>query len=568
MKKNGTKGLALLLALVMMLAACGNGDLKENSQQAEGADGDYPEYLNMESAYPIIKDAYKDDIRLRMAYTMENNADEWDDLWLSQYFEGKYNVVFDTEGIAGNTLSDRKNIMFSSGDLPDIMMEMRVSNSEIMQYGVEEGMFLKMDEYISEELTPGIWHFLYGDYAAEKADCTALDGHIYTLPYLISKENATAHDYIILYEPYFDEVGVGLPETLDEFVDAMYKIKEQDPGNVGSENMYPWGGGMGIDGDCWYILNSLGYITDSNYGMGPAIRNGEVVIPVYDMDVYQEYLKVMNQFYTDGIINPNFFTIESSEVTAQVTAGQNASYYISRSVIGQSNDGWVAAKPLTSQWNETPATREGTFCIPGNLLISADTEHPELCMRILDIFFNDVTDNCYQMAFGADEKYSYGFAPRMIWNEEEGRFVENTDGIPEGMSGYSYWVDKMLGFYPHLGAMFLEECADVHTRSVGHEPKVVPPEGIAMSLLENVWPYAAEGFPWNYYVEPEMDERMADLETVINPYIREQVALFITGERPLTETAAFKKELEDMGIEELQGIYKTIYDNYQKNKTN
>ena len=102
MKKNGTKGLALLLALVMMLAACGNGDLKENSQQAEGADGDYPEYLNMESAYPIIKDAYKDDIRLRMAYTMENNADEWDDLWLSQYFEGKYNVVFDTEGIAGS----------------------------------------------------------------------------------------------------------------------------------------------------------------------------------------------------------------------------------------------------------------------------------------------------------------------------------------------------------------------------------------------------------------------------------------------------------------------------------
>ncbi len=65
-----------------------------------------------------------------------------------------------------------------------------------------------------------------------------------------------------------------------------------------------------------------------------------------------------------------------------------------------------------------------------------------------------------------------------------------------------------------------------------------------------------------------MNERLTDLETVINPYVKEQVALFITGERPLSETGAFKEELKAMGIEELQDIYREIYDNYQKNKAN
>ena len=99
----------------------------------------------MDSAYPIIKDEFKDDIELKIAYCQDANAAAWEDLWFSQYLADKYNLNFEGEGIAGSGLGERKNIMFSSGDLPNIMMEMWVSNSEILKYGVEEGMLLKMD---------------------------------------------------------------------------------------------------------------------------------------------------------------------------------------------------------------------------------------------------------------------------------------------------------------------------------------------------------------------------------------------------------------------------------------
>ena len=601
MRKKWIKGFALLLASSMMLAACGNGsdspggqssdsekqessqkseaqesqesesqdDAQDDSQQVGGTSAEYPEYLNMDSAYPIIKDEYKDDIQLKIAYCQDANAAAWEDLWLSQYLEDKYNLNFEGEGIAGSGLGERKNIMFSSGDLPDILMEMWVSNSEILNYGVEEGMLLKMDEYISEELTPGIWHFLHGEFASERIDCTALDGHIYTLPYLISKDNAMAHDYIAYYKPYFEAVGVGMPETLDELKDALYKIKEQDPAGVGSENMYPWGGGMGIDGDPWFLLNSFGYITNNNYGYGPAIRNNELVIPVNDMEVFQEYLKLMNQFYVDGIINPNYFTIENSEVTAQVLNGQNATYYMVPSVIGVTdvNENWVCAKPLTSDWNDTPATRPGTFCAPGNLAISADTEYPEACMRFVDMWFNDVTDNCAQLAWGATEEYSYGFLERSVYDAEQEQWVDNPD-LPEGTNAYSYWVEDILGIYPHIGAIFLQECSDKFKKDMGYPVTEEKVGDFAQSALDNVWPYVVDnGFPYNYYVEDDIQKEMTDLGTVIEPYVKEQVALFITGERPLSETDAFAQELKDMNIDRLQEIYQQIYDDYQKLKS-
>ena len=599
MRKKWMKGFSLLLASAMMLAACGNdsgssggvnsgdGEKQESSQESQAQDSqenqardegqeaggtgaEYPEYLNMDSAYPIIKDEFKYDIELRIAYCQDANAAAWEDLWFSQYLADKYNLNFEGEGIAGSGLGERKNIMFSSGDLPDIMMEMWVSNSEILKYGVEEGMLLKMDEYISEELTPGIWHFLYGDYASERIDCTAPDGHIYTLPYLISRENPAAHGTFAIYKPYLEAVGMdGVPETLDEFVDFLYKVKEQDPAGLGSENMYPWGGGMSTDGIPWFLLNAFGYNANNNYGYSPAVRNGELVIPVNDMEVFQEYLKLMNQFYVDGIINPNYFTIESSEVTAQVLAGQNAVYYTNPTVIGvtadEVNEKWVCAKPLTSQWNDTPAMRPGTFCAPGNLAISADTEYPEACMRFMDIWFNNVTENGYQLVWGANEEYSYGFIEKSVYDEEAGQWVDNPD-LPEDTNSYSYWVEDMLGFYPHIGALYLPECADKFMEDMGYPVAEKEIGAFAQSALDNVWPYAVDAFPHNYYVDDDLQKEMTDLGTVIEPYVKEQVARFITGERPLSETDAFAQELKDMNIDRLQEIYGQIYDDYQKLK--
>ena len=90
----------------------------------------------------------------------------------------------------------------------------------------------------------------------------------------------------------------------------------------------------------------------------------------------------------------------------------------------------------------------------------------------------------------------------------------------------------------------------------------IPDHHWRASMAENVVPYVKDTFPTIYYVDAETSQRLTDLLTVIQPYVEEQTALFISGGRPLSETGDFVEELKGMGMEELLTIYKDIYTAY------
>lgn len=586
--------LMLVMAMGISMAACGkteddgkgqNNDAQQTEsnkgqdqeENKDAADSKYPEYLNMESAYPIIKDEYADDITLRMVVVQDSGANEWEDTWLSQYFSNKYNVNFEVESIPSTALEERKSILFNSGDLPDIMLRLNLSNTELYTYGQLEGLFLKVDEYISEELTPGLYYYLYGDGGREDAlsAITLPDGHIYHIPRLLNSENASLFDTIYINEKTAKDVGAELPKTLDEFTELMYAIKEADLTGIGSENVYPIGSGMDSGSNAWFVLNAFGYITKNGYGYSPAVRNGEMVVPVYDMDVFQEYLKLMNQYYNDGIINPNYFTIESTETKAQLLDGVISVYSSPVYVDGVENwYDWAAAYPLTSEWNDTPAARKRSAVDGRDFVISAETEYPELCMRIADAFFNNITDNCSMLdnggiggAPGYNGEYDYGFEPAYIYDAEN-MYAANPEFEEIGVGNYNNLQRR--GFYFMWGAVTLPDSSKkwVEDQGIEYQEYVYDrtdngDDCYRVSVMENVAPYQAElSFPSTYYLDEETTQKLTDLTVTIEPYVKEQVALFITGKRPLSETSDFKAELQSMGMDEVVAIYQEVFDNY------
>ena len=48
----------------------------------------------------------------------------------------------------------------------------------------------------------------------------------------------------------------------------------------------------------------------------------------------------------------------------------------------------------------------------------------------------------------------------------------------------------------------------------------------------------------------------------IDTYMREQIALFITGVRPMSEFADFTQMLEKLGVQQLISIQQSAYDRY------
>jgi len=354
-------------------------------------------------------------------------------------------------------------------------------------------------------------------------------------------------------------------------VDAMYTIKEADPYGVGSENLFPFGGGLGEAPNTKYLLNAFGYIGYSDqYGMYPVLRDGELVIPAYDMEVFGEYLKLMNQFYNDGIINSNFVVHTGSEAIAQVQGGQTAVYCSPLYTMNlPSFTDWTAGYPLTSEWQTEPEWPTPTACDAGAFVVSADTEYPELCLRFADLYFNNETDNCRELWDGPSENSAdtYGFVYR-YYDEETGTV---TDGgvYPEGTG--VYWCEYISPFWPHFGAMSMPESAKKSFDDVAQgraefadptDPESYPlTDGTAAqrdmrTRMDNVMPYAVSALPNVWYANDEEDLRIAELELMVTPHIQENVARFIVGDRPLSELADFVAELEKLGVQELLDLYK------------
>lgn len=577
--KTKVRFIALLLAVIMILTACGTPATDQtdpNPDETQGSNvqtpdvSEYPEYLNLDSAWPIIKDEYAGTIKLKVMIGQGANVEAWEDTWICQYLKGKYNVEFEVESVNPEAMAERKTLAFNSGDLPDIMINMGLSTTELYKYGVEEGLLLQMDQYINEDLTPDILRYMDSDNTQIRGNVTAPDGHIYTMPWVYSIEDAGIFQKIFINKGWLDQLDLEMPRTLEEFTAAMYAMKEADHAGVGSENVYPLGQGM--DGNVYYLLNAFGYNTTDGYGAGPAIRDGEVVIPAYDVDVYKEYITLLNQYYKDGIVAPNFFTLENTENIGKLVGGQTGVYNIPVYAVGiESWADWYACYPLTSDYQEEASWPTPNVVNVGNFAVSADTEYPELCMMIANLTFNNSTDYNQALWLGTpQEEYAYGFPQRYVTENA----VLDWPELPNGMDSWTWLTTTFVGFQPAWGTIELPESGEkLKELYEGLPPAEDPTVERAIELnngdmhyrattAENVMPYAGESFPVIYYVDSETQDAINEYYTVIVPYIKEQVALFIVGDRPIEEIDKFASELEAMNIGEYIEIFQNIYSTY------
>lgn len=545
MKKLLSGFLCLLMVLSMM--AC-----------AFAEETTYPEYLNLESTAPIVKDEFKDEVVVDVMMVQDATAGNWDDVWQSTYLWEKYNLKFDVTSVLSSALSEKKSLMFASGDMPTMMWNIGLSTAEIMRYGQQDQLLYPLDTLISEELTPHIYEYIQRDDV--KQAITTPDGHIYTLPKINETTDEGSYWRVFMNVKVLEEMGYELPKTLDEFNEILYAFKEKDANNV------PIGNYMNYGASTAYILNAFGYTAKSGSGYGdePAMRNGEVVIPAYDMDTFKEYLKLMNQYYNDGIINQNYFTMENTEAIAQLNAGQNIFYGEPVYVTGYADwADWEAPYPLTSEWNETAQWPKPNFVNVGNFALSAyaDLETAQLCMRIADLYFAPESRATWVGA-GEESGYMHGYVSAELSADGHGEFTD-TSKLDNGLDLWTYLMQDLAGIYVQFGAVddtpaktwWLEEHGGTYEKTFD---LTNPDQHYRWSVYNNMMPYGIDTVTSIYYLTEEENDRLTDLTTLIKPYIQEQVALFITGERSLDETDAFVSELESMGIQDLLEIYKSV----------
>ncbi len=82
-----------------------------------------------------------------------------------------------------------------------------------------------------------------------------------------------------------------------------------------------------------------------------------------------------------------------------------------------------------------------------------------------------------------------------------------------------------------------------------------------LSMMDNIVPYEADGFPAFAYFTAEQVEEMNEINALLQPRVTSEVAKFITGARSLDEFDAFVGELEALGVRDLEAVYQGVWAN-------
>lgn len=567
------KLLTLVLALAMLLTAV-------------PALAEIPDYVNTESTFPVVKEGGPE-VTVSVLTTRNSTAtNDIEDVWFFKYLAEKMNIKFELEQTMER--DQRISLMFASDSVPDLVWGIGLSNNDVMVYGVQEKMLLAWNDLITEELMPNTYKAMQ-DYPDAFAACTAPDGNIYTLPmitgsnYYTNTGSFSAAIRMYINKDWLDACGLEVPTTLDEYLNVLRTFKEKDPMNLG-ENNIPLIGNQSKDTE--FVWNALGFFSTATQKFGTAfdLKNGEVVLPCYTEEA-REFITFYNTLYTEGLISPDYFTMDQTAARGLMASGVCGVMGDSTiNALGDAWPSWVGLSPLTSDVNDKAVASFNPGYSAGQLYASAFTEHPEVLARLVDYLYSDEGAVMYFWGPMKGTDATLGLVDGWYFNEN-GKIT--TDKVESGeyteLGEYAYQYIKPYSSSPGrfdrygmtaaemAGIPFAGEVHTIKDQLTGKEIDSLAMELYTDDNNDGHWRLtqaaAMEGHLTDVrlpavYLTAEQNQRVADLSTVINDYVAAETAKFIVGTRPLSELDNYFEELKAMGIEEYINIYREAYAPY------
>lgn len=543
--------LAILLVLVLCIGMAGF------------ACADTPSYLNLESNgvnMPMVKES--GDVTLNVVISQAATQGDAKDIWLWEYFRRVHNININVEQV--QDADEYKNLAFASGDLPDIIINMNLTTSDLVTYGTEEGLLLPIDQYIDGYM-PNL-KVLYDEHPEWKEKITAPDGHIYGMGQISDPNDETRNSSIHIYIKWLEELGLQMPQTMDEFMNVMRAFKKAHPESI------PFNGGYNADNPCLILLSGLGFVTNDAKALSPALRNSQVTFPYGDKEAYPEYLRLMNTLYTEDLMSHDFYSLKATDNKANVAMGLAGVY--TGAPWAASPDvymDWNAATPLTSAYNSAKVwpNNSGAFSV-SRWAISSQTKYPELCCKLLDFFFNHTgLVLAFYGPMTGGEYDTYGMTSGWHWDDKS-KWIVYDDIVNDKENRYGgmenpYRQQKIMIFTGvQLGDIrtFFE---DVAAMAKADYKRVWSYDSLDFrhyaGIVDNIKPYFTEGYPGIVFFPQNINQRITDLKSVINAFVESETAKFVTGARQLTQDELDKyfTDLDKLGYQEYLKYYADYY---------
>lgn len=557
--------LLVMLMLIALLAGCGGtteetGDPQTDAPASEAPAQDTPEPAKeadtlptggSDISYPIDTDIEELSMWIGVPPFIYNNIDvtDYGSTALSfQLAEAATGIHIVTTALPTSTESEQYNIFIAAGDYCDIMSK-SANFTGGADMAVEEGILLELSPYL-ETYAPDYYAEIMTD--ADYAKYVTTDeGNVVDL---IGRSYNTGIGAIIRSD-WLRDLGLDAPVTYDDYYEVLTAFKtEYDPEqpiaflNGGIPNANSLTSGYGVDA---YLGNMGNTYEESFY-----VVDGEVKYGLAE-DGFKEYLAMVNKWYNEGLINPDFITYATTmneDITASIAKGTAGIWYGGddyfaddyKNLVADPNYEVIAITDPVKNKGDTLHTGNSTMTRgrPAGMMvtISAQSEHPEVALMYLNWYF---TDEGIIAANYGQEDYTFEYSA------DGSIVITDVIAAPENLtvfaakSIYSAWFVP----FPEVQGRW---------RSIMSSDAQATVTDVWNSNRDNEWLYfgnltAEEG--------EEFSVRYADINTLC----LESTAKFITGEMDIeTEFDTFVEKMYNNGLQTCIDIKQAAYDRYMQ----
>ncbi len=470
--------------------------------------------------------------------------DDWNETLTAQQMEEKTGVHIDfTTPILGEE-NTQLNLLISSGSIPDFISG-GVGGYEGGAVGLlNDGISVDIAEYL--DLMPNFKKQLEASEFRQKEVYTD-DGRITGLPIFFEDDEETEiFAGVLIRKDLLDDVGMDVPETYDEWHDVLTAFKEQCgitkgfvPGTTGMSQNNMWTIGYGFGYRDYWGSDFPFYQID-----------GKVLYaPVDATESFRAYLEMMEQWYKEGLIDPDFQSV--TDINAQISTYSSAdcgSCVTAYSMAGmlasigsefkEDFEYVVAPMPVLEKGTVTHEYYENGKIQLNAVIISADCEDLESALRYWDQYYTreasdlscwGVEGTTYEVAEDGTKTWMDNITNNPNENFINMRYATVGTGYPGSFDVGSTMVDE---FNIAADRLYREQ-GDNQWRISGN-----------ISLLED------ELDVYNRY--------MPD----INTYLDEMTVKYITGQESFDGFDNFIQTVKDMNVEECKSAFQSALDRY------
>ncbi|MBQ7901835.1 MAG: extracellular solute-binding protein [Clostridia bacterium] len=430
---------------------------------------------------------------------------------------------------------EKFNIMVAMGNLPDII-------EYTWESGYQGGAAKALADGVIKELdlekdAPNLKAYIESRPEIDKMVKTD-DGKYWGYPFIRGEEFLQVSAGLIVRQDWLDDLGLSQPETIDDWTTMLRAFKEKKGARA------PLSAQIGqISG--WSTFAAAYGIVDGLYLDGETVKYGPLE------DSYKDYLATLNSWYAEGLLDPDYASIDGATVQANILNG------VSGAATGSCGSGigkWMAAKP-DDKYNlagvkypvlnrgDRPYYGQYQFPVTGRFaVISRDCKNTELAAKLLDYGYSEEGQMLFN--FGIEGE-SYNIV------DDYPTYTENITANAEGLS-----MSAALAQY----CMSHHEAPFVQDRRYMEQYASLPQQQEALTNWVET-DAKLHAFPTVTLTDAQRDE-LATLIENLTTYKDEMSAKFIMGIEPLDKFDDFRAELKNRGVEKYLEYNQEAYTRY------